>query len=133
MVRVCASALGEKTNVMSDNVSILLKCANGSQGTIHYFANGSKSWPKESIEVYSQGRVFNIDNFKTLTCEGVPGVKVVKLKAQDKGHRNQFKAYVNFLAGNTSIPIPFDQILATTNTSFAVLDSLRLGEWVTVE
>ena len=37
-----------------DNASILLKMENGSTGVISYFANGSKAYSKERVEVFSQ-------------------------------------------------------------------------------
>ena len=35
-----------------DTTSINIKFENGSIGTIHYFANGSKSYPKERLEIF---------------------------------------------------------------------------------
>ena len=46
-----------------DTVTINLKFVNGSIGTIHYFANGSKSYPKERLEVFAAGRVLKLDNY----------------------------------------------------------------------
>lgn len=130
---VCASSLGKETNIYGDNVSIILKCENGSQGVVNYFANGNKSWPKENIEVYSDGRVFKIDNFKTLQASGVKGFNKMKLSAQDKGHGNQFIEYVKYLKGEVSIPIRFNEILNTSYASFAVLVSLQNSKWVNLE
>lgn len=129
---VCASSLGQELNVFGDNVSIMLKCENGSQGVVNYFSNGSKAWPKESVEVFSEERVFKIDNFKTLTCEGVKGFRKMKLSSQDKGHAAQFKKYLDFLRGDCEIPIPFKQILNSTYASFAALESLQKEQWISL-
>ena len=43
---VCMNALGEKTNLTTDNASIMLKFINGSNAVINYFSNGSKKYSK---------------------------------------------------------------------------------------
>ena len=54
VVAVCMNALGENPQENTDNVSILLKYENGTNAVINYFANGSKSYVKERVEVFSQ-------------------------------------------------------------------------------
>ncbi len=55
-------------------MNILLDFADGSMGTVHYLANGSKQFPKERVEVFSQGRVLVLDNFRKLQGYGWSGV-----------------------------------------------------------
>ena len=68
IVSVCMNALGENPQENTDNASIILRYANGSNAVINYFSNGSKSYAKERIEVYSNERVFVIDNWRKLTA-----------------------------------------------------------------
>ena len=49
-----------------DKASISLTFEDGSMGTIHYFANGGKSFPKERIEIFCENAVLQLDNFKNL-------------------------------------------------------------------
>lgn len=56
VIAVCMNALGENPQENTDNVSILLKYENGTNAVINYFANGSKSYAKERVEVFSQER-----------------------------------------------------------------------------
>ena len=56
----------------ADTVTITLHFADGSIGSIHYFANGSKSFPKERLEVFAAGRVLQLDNYRRLTGFGWP-------------------------------------------------------------
>ena len=53
-----------------DKASITLAFADGSIGTLHYFANGAKSFPKERLEIFADGRILQFDNFKRLTGHG---------------------------------------------------------------
>ena len=89
IVSVCMNALGENPQENTDNASIILRYANGSNAVINYFSNGSKSYAKERIEVYSNERVFVIDNWRKLTAFGVKGFS--KLAGNmDKGQKKQF-------------------------------------------
>jgi predicted dehydrogenase/threonine dehydrogenase-like Zn-dependent dehydrogenase len=78
-----------------DTATITLKFADGSVGTIHYFANGSKSFPKERLEVFTAGRVLALDNFRKLTGYGWPGFSKMNLWSQDKGQVACVKAFVD--------------------------------------
>ena len=113
----------------TDNVSILLKFENGSTAVINYFSNGSKSYSKERLEVYSQERTFVMDNFRATKGFGARGFKNIKTK-QDKGHNAQFEEYNKFLKEGGEPLIKFEEIVNVTRASFAALLSLREGRWV---
>jgi len=78
-----------------DTATIVLKFADGSVGTIHYLANGSKSFPKERLEVFTAGRVLALDNFRKLTGYGWPGFSKMNFWSQDKGQVACVKAFVD--------------------------------------
>ncbi|MFT7251105.1 MAG: putative dehydrogenase/threonine dehydrogenase-like Zn-dependent dehydrogenase, partial [Flavobacterium sp.] len=61
---VCMNSMGINPEENTDNATILLKYENGSTGVINYFSNGSKSYSKERVEVYSQDRTLIMDNFR---------------------------------------------------------------------
>jgi predicted dehydrogenase/threonine dehydrogenase-like Zn-dependent dehydrogenase len=103
-----------------DTVSIQLNFADGSLGTIHYFANGPKSFPKERLEVFASGRVLQLDNFRRLTGYGWPGFKAVRLWKQDKGQAACAAAFVHAIAQGTTSPISFSEIAEVTRVSIAV-------------
>jgi predicted dehydrogenase len=56
-----------------DTVSLQLGFVDGSIGTVHYFANGTKAFPKERLEVFAADRVLQLDNYRKLTGYGWPG------------------------------------------------------------
>src|SRR6185295_6456072 len=67
---VCMNAMGTAPQTNTDSASILLQYENGSTGVINYFANGSKEYSKERIEVYTQERTLVTDNFSLTTGYG---------------------------------------------------------------
>ena len=132
IVAVCMNSLGPDFNEMTDNATILLKYANGSQAAINYFSNGSKSYAKERIELYSQGRTLIIDNWRSLEAFGVRGFRKVKGK-QQKGHLEQFRHLIAHQKADGDSFIPFESIVNTTRASFAALRSLKEHCWIEVE
>jgi predicted dehydrogenase/threonine dehydrogenase-like Zn-dependent dehydrogenase len=129
---VCMNAMGENPKENSDNVSILLKMENGSTASINYFANGSKAYSKERIEVYSQERTMIIDNFIKTQGYGFKGFNSLKTRL-DKGHKNQFKTIVSKAKNGDGIElIPFNELINVTRASFAAIESLKKKSWVSV-
>ncbi|MBN1999852.1 bi-domain-containing oxidoreductase [candidate division KSB1 bacterium] len=120
-----AVLLGEGTAVRDDKTSIVLELADGSIGTVNYFANGSKAYPKERLEVFSQGRVLFLDNFRITTGYGFKGFKKFRTSKQDKGHGHELARYVAFLAEGGAPLIPFDELVNVTSASFAAVEAAR--------
>ena len=125
---VCMNSMGVNPEENTDNASILLKYENGSNAVINYFANGSKAYSKERIEAFAQEKTLIIDNWRTLKAYGVKGFSKQKTRL-DKGHKNQFKQLVESVKSGVPM-IPFDEIINTTQASFAAIQSLKEGRWV---
>jgi predicted dehydrogenase len=103
-----------------DSVSIQLGFADGSLGTVHYLANGSKAFPKERLEVFAAGRVLQLDNFRRLTGFGWPGFRKLNLWRQDKGQRACAAAFVQALRTGGPSPIPPEEILEVSRVAIEV-------------
>lgn len=126
---VVMSGLGVHPEENTDNAIITIRFENGAQGVIHYFSNGSKSYPKERIELYTQGRTLIIDNFRKMTGYGFGRFSSMR-SGLDKGHKAQFKALVNAVKTSGHPLIPFEDLVNTTKASFAALESLQTGAWI---
>jgi predicted dehydrogenase len=100
-----------------DTVSVQLSFADGSIGTVHYFANGPKAFPKERLEVFASGRVLQLDNFRRLRGFGWPGFRSMNLWSQDKGQRDCARAFVQAVASGGPAPIPFDEVVEVARAS----------------
>lgn len=108
-----------------DTVSIQLSFADGSVGTVHYFANGSKSFPKERLEIFVAGRVLQLDNYRKLTGFGWPGFTKMNLWRQDKGQKACAAAFLQAVANRVSAPIPFDEITEVARISIEIAEAVR--------
>jgi len=111
--------------IVDDKVSISLRFEDGSIGTIHYLANGHKSFPKERLEVFAGGRILQLDNFRKLGGYGWPGFNKLNLWRQDKGQRTCAAAFVKAVKEGLEAPIPFDEIVEVSRVSIEIAGSLR--------
>ncbi|HMA64964.1 MAG: bi-domain-containing oxidoreductase [Fibrobacterota bacterium] len=131
VVSVCASSLGTETDLLSDNVSIVLKSKNGSNGVINYFANGNKQYPKENVQVFYNGNVIELSNFRNLKVYGKKSFSKNTLTV-NKGHSEQFRCYAQFLKGNGKLKNSIQEHINVTEASIAAVESLLKKSWVDV-
>jgi len=128
---VCMNAMGERPQENTDNASILLKYENGSNAVINYFANGSKAYAKERIEIYAQSQTLILDNWRKLKGYGTKKFSSMSSR-MDKGHAAQFALLSQRAKNGGEALIPFDSIINTTKASFACIESLKTNSWVNV-
>lgn len=105
-----------------DTFSIQLGFENGSVGTIHYFANGHRSFPKERLEVFVAGRVIQLDNFIKMKAYGWSGINKMNLWRQDKGQTALVHAFVAAVSAGGVSPIPVDEIFEVMDVCLELAD-----------
>ena len=109
-----------------DTVSIMLTFADGSLGTILYFANGSKSFPKERIEVFAAGGILQLDNFRVLRTYGWKGGSTMRLWRQDKGQVACVQAFMDAVRSGKPAPIPRDQLIEVARITIEINNALLI-------
>jgi predicted dehydrogenase/threonine dehydrogenase-like Zn-dependent dehydrogenase len=101
-----------------DTATIQLSFADGSIGTIHYFSNGTKSFNKEKLEIFVDGRILQLDNYRKLSGFNWPGFKRMNLWKQDKGQKACAKAFIESVSKKTLVPpIPIEEIFEVSKIS----------------
>lgn len=132
VVSVCMNAMGESPEENTDNACILLRYEDGSNVVINYFANGSKSYSKERVEMYTQEKTLVLDNWRELRGYGYKGFSKLK-KGMDKGHSTQFALLNDRMTNGGEALIPFSSIVNTTKASLACIESLKQNRWIDIE
>jgi len=114
-----------------DKATITLRFADGSFGSVHYLANGHKSFPKERLEVFGGGCVMQLDNFRRLTLYGWGSRRGKRLLRQDKGEKACAAAFVEAVRQGGPAPIPVDEAFEVSRVSIdlaeAALGSRSVG------
>jgi predicted dehydrogenase len=116
---------GPAVAVRDDNASISLEFGDGSIGSVHYFANGSKEFPKERLEVFCDGAVLVLDNFVRLTGYGWRGFRNERLLRQDKGQAACIAAFVDAVRTGGPPPIPLDELIEVSRVSIRLAEAQR--------
>ena len=121
-VKVSASALPDAAG-LNDTLNIMVEFANGSTGVVAYYANGSKSLPKEYFEVYHAGTTGIIYDFRRAEVYGRKVEKIKKMN-QDKGQPEMMRQFFESLKDG-KLPISMEEIFSVTKATFAALESIR--------
>jgi predicted dehydrogenase len=119
---VSAIMVGGGARNPEDKMSIILGFEDGSVGSINYFSSGSQKYPKEKIQIFSDGRVLEIENFRFTRGYGFQGFKKYSSRRQDKGHEAAINAFVKGISVGGSQIIPFDELV---NVSLATFSSIK--------
>ena len=124
-VQACGMGDNPAVAVREDKASITLSFADGSFGTVHYLANGDKGFPKERIEVFTSGRILQIDNFRSLKGYGWKGFKGLNLRRQDKGQKDCPAAFLAAIEKGLDSPIPAGEIFEVAEATLEAARQLR--------
>ena len=107
-----------------DNFIASAQYADGSLCSLTYTALGSKEYPKERMEVFCDGTVVSLDDYKSLQ---VTGRRAPQWSAAGprKGQFEELQALAAALRSGGEWPISLADQLAVTRLSFAVDEALR--------
>jgi predicted dehydrogenase len=129
IVAVTATMLGDAPGVESreDKMAINLEFADGSLGSIQYLANGHRSFCKERLEVFSEGRILALDNFRRLAGYGFANFKKQHLWSQDKGREVELDDFIAAVTKGGAPLMPREEIWNVTEATFAAVESAASG------
>lgn len=89
----------DKSSQVKDNAFITLKFESGSIANIVYTSMGSKKYPKEQLRVFSNGIIYELDNYTKLNKYSNIKSRNKKFK-QDKGIQNEYQYIFKVLTEN---------------------------------
>lgn len=109
----------------ADSAMISLKFADGSIGSIQYLTNGNKRYPKERLELFVDGKVLRLDNFRRLDGWGWNGFSKRTLWRQDKGQKACVDAVLSAVRDGGKSPIDLQEILEVSRISIELGNASR--------
>ncbi len=109
---------------IDDCISIQLKFKNGSIAIINYFTNGNNKYSKENIEIFNNGKIIKIDNFRKLFFYGYKREKNIKLWSQNKGQKECINAFIESINNNSPIPIPLNELIEVSKVAIDINDAI---------
>ena len=127
--QVCMNSIDDNNIKGLNDGSILLRFENGSNAVINYFTNGSKDYPKERVEIYSNNKTYIIDNYENTYGFGDKYFKSI-INKNDKGHQTQFIEYIESIKKGSPNLIETSQIFNSAKASISCIKSLKENTWV---
>lgn len=133
VVEVEARTIGNSGRYSGDNVLISLRFSNGSEGTISYLANGDRAFSKERIEVFGGGSAAVLDDFRRMEFVRNGRKELIRSRwRQDKGHRDEWAAFVQSVLHQSEAPIPFEELACSTLATLRIDQSVSTGKRLSV-
>ena len=114
------------SNINFDEASINITFSDGSIGTIHYLSSGAKSFPKERIEIFCNGSILQLNNFKLLKGYDWPGFKKYRTFAQNKGQKECVDAFVSSILKGEPSPISYEEVIEVSRASVEIADMIKI-------
>jgi polar amino acid transport system substrate-binding protein len=125
--QVSAYALPDGSRYNRDNLQVSLAFQDGSLANLLYLANGDKSVPKEYMEVFCQGRIARLNDFRSLDLSYEGKTRSSK-SSGDKGHQRELELTLAAMRQGTECPIPFEELIEVSQATLAVVESIESGQ-----
>jgi predicted dehydrogenase len=111
----------------NDNFVAVVTYDDGSVCTLTYTAQGHSGFPKEQMEVFADGKVISMNDFKTVTVAGTrhSGWKSATIQ---KGQLEELQAVAETLRRGASWPISLEEQIQATRISFEVERQILAAE-----
>jgi predicted dehydrogenase/threonine dehydrogenase-like Zn-dependent dehydrogenase len=101
-----------------DNFVAMVRFEDGSLATLTYTALGHAAHPKECMQVFVDGQVFAMEDYRRLTAAG--GRLGARRLVRDKGHLAELQAFADSIQRGGAWPIPLWQQVQATQIALRV-------------
>lgn len=132
MHTVSATALPDRGRYNRDNVSVTIGFEDGSVANLLFLANGDRTIGKEYFEVFCEGGIARLDDFKTLYLSRNGKTQTLK-GGRDKGHRREIELTLEAMKQDKDAPILFEELIEVTEATYAIEEAIRTQKTVPLE
>lgn len=115
---------GEPRLHANDNFVATIGYADGSVCTLTYTALGSRDFPKERLEVFCDGAVYSLDDYRSLSVTG-RRAQGWRSPTMHKGHVEELEELGRALTDGGPWPISLEEQVSATRVSFRVEAALE--------
>lgn len=126
---ISVHAISPKTGYYrrTDNFTMSLNYSDGSIANLTYTSLGASKHPKERMTIYAEGRVIDLEDFRTLHGDGTH-FSSIETKQMEKGHREEMSAFADAILKGGEWPIPLWELLQATRIALKVQEKILSGE-----
>ncbi len=126
VTEISGHAIATKTDYYSptDNFIATMRFTDGTVANLIYTALGHQKYPKEQMEIFYDGAVITLNDYKSLTVIGKK-YKGLEKSVADKGQLEELTEFARAIQTNKVWPIPLWQQVQATEISFQIEQQLR--------
>lgn len=106
-----------------DNFVVTLSFADGSVATLTYTALGSSNAPKEQMDIFVDGKVVSLTDYKRLTITGTKST-VTETRIIEKGQKEELESFARAIRDGGDWPIPLWQQVQATEIACDVEETM---------
>ncbi len=123
-----ASINGSRGQFLNDdNIVINLAMTDGSTGVVVYTAMGDKSYPKETLQVFCDGEVLSMLDFRELSLFANGKMRTLYRGAMNKGFDAELQEFSRMIKSGQTVE-EAESFFHSTEATITALTSLRIGE-----
>lgn len=124
-ISVQASGI-EKSSYYSstDNFSVNILFENGSVANLIYTAMGNKNVPKEMMDIYFDGKIISLNDYKEIAGYGLR-LDPMKMKNSEKGQKEELMALSKCLLKGDKWPISLEEQVQAMKIAFDVEQQIK--------
>lgn len=129
VTNITATAISPQTQYYhaDDNFIATFSFADGSMATLTYTALGNSNYPKEHMEIFVDGQVFNLTDYKQTQHFGKKNI-LYSAKTANKGQEEELLAFYSAIKDKeTGWPIPLWQQVQATQMANTVENIIKTG------
>ena len=91
-----------------------------------YTALGAAGHSKERVDVYVDGKVLSVDDYRRFDAVGAKGIRNFETTRMEKGHREEVAAFSSAVRNGGDWPIPLWQQLQATQVALDIQAKLSV-------
>ncbi|WP_418626581.1 bi-domain-containing oxidoreductase [Anaerosinus sp.] len=102
-----------------DNFVATIRYEDGSVANLIYTAMGNSNYPKETMEIFFDGKMIFLDDYKKINGYGMK-LANIESKISEKGQLEEIKVFAKAIKDGTDFPIPLWQQVQAMRIAFEV-------------
>ena len=111
---------------------IALKFKDGSIANLTYSALGDKSYSRESLEIFFDGKIISSQDFRKSQLHENSKTISFKTVNQEMGYTEELCHFVNCISGKEKQIVKLEEMFATMETIFAIEKSLATANAISI-
>ncbi len=127
LVKIFAQSTTPAASLASlEDVTTVLTFSDGSTATLLYTAKGTATFSKERLEIYDDGQVIVLDDYRTLTIRGRSRGQFSRWRT-DKGHAQEIAHFAQAIRGAEPLLVTHEDGVRATRACLKLYESVQTG------